>query len=78
MIDQERMECVDERPDDPCTGAIEYRYALSGSGASFPRCDRHWEERLRRQEQIDRDYPDSPVAPSWFDPEAAGESWDYE
>lgn len=59
-----------------CTGAVELRYALSSTGTQFPRCDGHWAERLREQERINRDYPDSPVPPAWFDPAAAGENWD--
>lgn len=29
-----------------CVGKVEYRMALSGTGVSFPRCDKHWAERL--------------------------------
>jgi hypothetical protein len=57
-----------------CQGAVEYRYALSGTGKSYPRCDRHWSERVLRQEEIDRRYPTH--APSDFDPAYAGERWD--
>lgn len=71
----ELPECLDG-PSERCGGAVEYRMALSASGKSFPRCDRHWSERLKEQERIDRDYPDSPNPPSWFDPSAAGERWD--
>lgn len=58
-----------------CEGAVEYRMSLSGSGMSFERCDRHWGLRLERDAQIRQDYPDSPIAPSWFDPMDAGERW---
>ena len=61
-----------------CEGNILYRDALSGTGAMFPRCDYHWDLRLQTQERIDRDYPDTSVAPAWFDPAAAGESWNEE
>jgi hypothetical protein len=27
-------------------------------------------------ERIEREYPDSPIAPAWFDETAAGEHWD--
>ena len=67
-------ECLDAGPD--CKGPVEYRHALSGTGRSFPRCDHHWSLRLDAQERINRDYPDSPIAPSWFDESAAGERWD--
>lgn len=68
--------CLDDHDEGTCEGVIEYRMALSGTGVSFPRCDRHWQSRLVEQERINNDYPDSPIAPSWFDPMDAGERWD--
>lgn len=59
-----------------CSGPVEYRMPLSASGKSFPRCAMHWAERLAEHEQHVTVYPDSPIAPSWFDPAAAGERWD--
>lgn len=59
-----------------CDGPVAYRMPLSGTGQSFPRCQRHWFERLDRQAQIDRRYPDQPNAPADFDPTYAGEVWD--
>jgi len=70
----ETLKCLDS--DSTCKGAVEYRMALSGTGQSFPRCDKHWAARLDVQAGIDRRYPDSPFAPSGFDPSYAGESWD--
>ena len=67
-------ECLNFGPD--CEGEVEYRFPLSGSGKSFPRCDLHWSERLDAQERINERYPDSPFAPADFDPTYAGESWD--
>jgi hypothetical protein len=61
-----------------CRGQVEYRMPLSGTGRSFPRCDKHWSDRLDTQERINRDYPDSPIPPAWFDPANAGEVWDYD
>lgn len=58
-----------------CSGAVEYRMPLSGTGKSFPRCDAHWAERLDVQDGINRRYPDSDIPPSDFDPYYAGESW---
>ena len=69
-------DCLDH--DDDCSGSVEFRMALSGTGRSFPRCDHHWEERLEEQERINDRYPDSPVAPDWFDESYAGERWDEE
>lgn len=60
---------------DDCQGTVDYRTPLSGTGKSFPRCDGHWSERLDRQAEIDRRYPDSPFPPADFDPAYAGESW---
>lgn len=57
-----------------CSGPVEYRMPLSGTGKSFPRCDRHWSERLDQQAGIDRRYPTH--RPADFDPAYAGESWD--
>jgi hypothetical protein len=59
---------------DGCKGSVEYRMPLSGTGKAFPRCERHWDLRLRRQDEIDRRYPTH--APADFDPYYAGESWD--
>lgn len=58
------------------SGPVEYRMPLSGTGKSFPRCESHWFARLDRQQGINERYPDSPMAPSDFDPTYAGESWD--
>ena len=69
--------CLDEGRGH-CEGQVEYRLPLTATGRSFPRCERHWNERLDAQEAHDRNYPDSPLAPAWFDPMAAGERWDEE
>jgi hypothetical protein len=71
----ENIECLDSHQGD-CKGAVEYRYPLSGTGKSYPRCDGHWSVRLDRQAEIDRRYaPSSDVAPRGFDPSYAGERW---
>lgn len=69
-----REDCIEAGA--ACRGAVEYRMPLSGTGKSFPRCDKHWSDRLDVQESINRRYPDSPFAPSDFDPTYAGERWD--
>lgn len=63
-----------------CSGDVEYRYPLSGTGKSFVRCDSHWSERLDVQAGINQRYgfADSAMAPSDFDPTYAGERWDYD
>jgi hypothetical protein len=57
-----------------CSGAVIYRYPLSGTGKSFVRCDHHWAIRCDEQDRINRKYPQT--APRDFDPSYAGESWD--
>jgi len=59
-----------------CEGAVEYRMPLSGTGRSFPRCDKHWDERLDLEEGLRERYPEQP--PSDWSPLDAGESWDEE
>lgn len=73
----EQLHCLDEHGQGAkCTGAVEYRMPLSGTGRSFPRCDGHWSKRLDKQEEITRRYaPESDVPPSDFDPSYAGECW---
>ena len=66
--------CI-ENPDD-CAGTVQLRPSLSGSGMAIARCDHHWKLRLKGDEQLRRDYPDSPIPPAWFDPTIAGERWD--
>jgi hypothetical protein len=74
----EEMSCLDRSMGDaePCVGAVELRDALSPTGRMFPRCDKHWKQRLDEQQGINERYPDSPMAPAGFDPAYAGESWE--
>lgn len=77
---------VEATPDEPklnclngpggCAGKVEYRMALSGTGKSFPRCDKHWSDRLEVQRGINERYPVQ--QPADFDPLYAGERWDEE
>ena len=70
-------DCLD-RDDSPCEGAVFERLTMSGSGMTFPRCDKHYQayaDRLRPvMADIRRRYPKQ--APADFDPYACGESWD--
>lgn len=59
-----------------CSGAVEYRMALSGTGISYPRCEAHWDQRVSREEQLRERYPQQPP-PDWS-PDLIGESWDEE
>ena len=67
--------CIQEASGN-CAGKTEYRMSLSGTGKAIPRCDKHWEDRLKFQEEHNRRYPVLP--PADFDPLYAGESWDEE
>lgn len=65
-------ECIESGEE--CTGKVEFRTALSGTGKSFPRCDSHWSKRLDFQDGLNQRYPKHP--PSDWSPMDAGESWD--
>jgi hypothetical protein len=70
-----RHECLEWRgPKSGCEGPVEYHSTDPGYRSAFPRCEKHWLERLDREEEY-RQF-DTPVAPSWFDPSYAGERWD--
>ena len=65
-------ECLENHRGD-CEGEVLNRTPLSGTGRSFPRCEKHWADRLEKQDEINRRYPTN--APSDFDPTYAGERW---
>jgi len=68
--------CLNQSPDDPCRGPVEYRY-VGHSSRPFPRCEKHFAQRLKTEEEIVRKYnPDGPGPPEGFDPADAGERWD--
>ena len=71
----EDLECLNAY-DGRCKGAVEYRTPLSGTGKAFPRCDKHWSERLDHEEALRERYPEH--APADFDPLYAGEAWGEE
>lgn len=66
-------ECI-EGPEG-CEGSVELRYPGYGH-RSFPRCEKHGEARLKREEENRRRYfgPE----PADFDPLDAGERWEEE
>lgn len=72
-----KEQCLEHHKEE-CSGEVEFRMALSASGKNFPRCEYHWNKRLESHEAHVKVYPDSPIAPSWFDPADAGERWDDE
>lgn len=62
--------------DDPCEGPVEYHSIDPGRVKAYPRCAKHWAERLdRRANSIER-WENSDVPPAWFDPADAGERWE--
>lgn len=68
------IDCLDAGRS-PCVGPVEYRWPGYGY-RSWPRCQRHGDERIEKAQADNEKYPDSPFAPDWFDPTAAGETWD--
>ncbi len=58
-----------------CSGNTQTRYSRSGLTQSV-KCDGCQYTLDEKLDEIQQRYPDSPVAPSWFDPTYAGESWD--
>ena len=74
-ISVEQPTCLDAHRDaEHCSGSVEYRESLSGTGTPIPRCDAHWSKRLDEQQRINERYPQR--APADFDPLYAGERWD--
>lgn len=69
-----------DRQDEQCSGTVDFRAPLSGTGAPTIRCVWHWDRRLELQARLRRDYPDSSTPPAWWTalggPAYAGESWD--
>jgi hypothetical protein len=68
--------CVDDYTGSArsCSGAVEYRAVPGGSPVA--RCVAHFDARLDRFENSIEREALSPLAPSWFDPDYAGERWD--
>lgn len=70
----DKLECLNENAE--CKGPVDY-WSSGSSMKSWPRCTFHGEKRI--DQANDRSsmeyYADSDVAPSWFDPTYAGESW---
>jgi len=67
----EPLECI-EGPEG-CRGAVLMRWPGYGE-RSWPRCEHHANERLRREQAAMQRYPDL-GPPADFDPLDAGESW---
>lgn len=67
--------CLEEGDD--CKGPVEF-HTTGRSHQAWPRCEHHQKGREDRYENSLERYADSDVAPEWFDPADAGESWDGE
>lgn len=65
-------ECIEFGSD--CAGPCDEHSSRSGLTSAI-RCESHYRRHSDRMDAIDRRYPDSEFAPSWFDPAYAGESW---
>lgn len=60
---------------DDCAGPVEYHMRPS-DWKSFARCAHHQALREEARENSMERYANCDVAPDWFDPSYAGESWD--
>ena len=70
-------DCInwDTNPNGDCGGRVEERTSRSGLTVSV-KCENCYNRLQERLDEIEQRYPDSPFAPSWFDPTYAGETWD--
>jgi hypothetical protein len=71
--DTEDLTCLGHENPDDCTGPVELRESLSGTGESYPRCDGAWQDRLEQQRGLDERYPVH--APSDWSATDCGEAW---
>lgn len=70
----EEAECLEAHKGN-CEGPVEF-HATPGRVKAFPRCDKHWDERMEAFRGSIEEEALSPSPPDWFDPSAAGERWD--
>lgn len=71
----ETLECLTDPSGETCEGPVRYHSIDPGRAKAWPRCDKHWGERLDSLETSMERYANSDVVPGWFDPGYAGESW---
>jgi hypothetical protein len=72
MTNTEKCRNADESP---CGGEVFERWSRSGM-TSTVRCDVHQRAHDEILDGIANRYPDTSVAPDWFDESYAGERWD--
>jgi len=65
-------DCFDH--DSTCEGEVNEWASRSGITTAV-RCDHHQMQKEAKLDEIAQRYPDSDVAPNWFDPTYAGERW---
>ena len=68
----QQLECINGGQE--CSGRVEHRHPLSGSGKPCPRCEKHWADRLDLEQGLRERYPERP--PADWSPLDAGEAWD--
>jgi hypothetical protein len=72
MTADQDIRCLNQ--DELCQGPVDYWFT-GGRLKGFPRCDYHGMKRQDQYENSMEKYADSDVAPDWFDPSYAGETW---
>lgn len=74
LVDWQTYRCKGYTPSGHlAVSTLVVRMSLSPTGRSFPRCDKHWNDALVRDEEIRNRYPYH--QPADFDPSYAGEAW---
>ena len=66
------QECLRAHRND-CDGALGVRY--SALGTPITECQKHMEESEAKNAATAERYPDTDIAPVWFDESIAGEHW---
>ncbi|MFD7835657.1 hypothetical protein [Streptomyces sp. NPDC059761] len=76
-MQDETRECLDKQSGShSCEGYVTGRESESGTGTIIYRCAVGHRKAAARHAEIRERYPDSSIAPDWFDPTYAGERWD--
>jgi hypothetical protein len=75
MDEEEDLACIQDHTGE-CDGPVEYRMPLSPTGVSYPRCEKHWEDRLELEDGLRERYPEQP--PEDWSHYDAGEYWSEE
>ena len=76
MTPKPELECLNAGGSTECRGPVELHSVDPGRERAWPRCERHWADRLDDHQNSISRWAHSDVAPDWFDPADAGERWD--